>query len=110
MFEDTMRRLESAIKSIRSSEGKNNAELLELLKTLRNEVEQLSKTHGEQAQSIARHAEMAAHEATRKERADPLIEHSVEGLSLSVQGFEASHPNLTETVNSICTILARIGI
>ncbi len=110
MFEDTMRRLEAAIKSIQTSEGGKTSELLDLLQKLKNEVEQLSKTHGEQAQSIARHVELAAHEATRKERTDPLTEHSVEGLSLSVEGFETSNPKLTETVNSICTILARIGI
>ncbi len=105
-----MKRLEASIKRIQSSKGRKNAELLDLLRTLKKEVTQLSKTHGEQAHSIARHTEMAAHEATRKERADPLIENSVEGLSLSVGGFEASNPKLVETVNSICTILARIGI
>ena len=53
---------------------------------------------------------MAAHEATRQDKSPALMKHSVEGLALSAEGFEASHPKLVGIVNEICTMLARIGI
>ncbi|MFA6316074.1 MAG: DUF4404 family protein [Elusimicrobiota bacterium] len=110
MLEETLRRIEAATKSIEAGDLAKRAELLGLLKTLKAEIEELSRTHGEQAHSIAGYAALAAHEAARKKKAEDLLEHSVEGLSISVQGFEASHPKLVETVNSICTMLAGVGI
>ena len=35
---------------------------------------------------------------------------SLEGLTSSVEGFEATHPRLVQIVNSISTILANMGI
>ena len=39
-----------------------------------------------------------------------LLKLSLQGLSSSVEGFEGSHPNLVEIVNSICLALSNIGI
>jgi hypothetical protein len=35
---------------------------------------------------------------------------AIDGLSTSVKGFEASHPQLVENVNTIASALANIGI
>ena len=110
MLEETVKKMEDAVRKLQSLKGKDRAEMLALLATLRTEVERLSKTHGEQAHSIASLADMAAHEATRQDKSPDLLKHSVAGLNLSGQGFEASHPQLVAAINELCTMLARIGI
>jgi hypothetical protein len=110
MLEDTVKKMEDAIRKIDALKGQDKTELLSLLSALKTEVGRLSETNAEQAHSIASLAEMAAHEATRKDRSPALMKHSVEGLALSSEGFEASHPKLVGIVNEICTMLARIGI
>lgn len=110
MLEETVKKMEDAIRRIDSAESSDKAELLSLLASLRSEVQRLSATHEEQAHSIASLADMAAHEATRQEKSPELLQHSLTGLGLSAQGFEASHPDLVETINEICVMLARIGI
>ena len=65
-----------------------------MLGTLKSEVAELSKTHGEEAQSIAGFTELSAHEATRTEQNPELLRLSLEGLGSSVQSFERSHPRL----------------
>jgi hypothetical protein len=110
MLHDTVRKMEAAIKKLESLRGKDRAEMLALLSSLKAEVELLSKTHAEQAHSIASLADMAAHEATRQDKSPDLLKHSTEGLALSARGFEASHPKLVDAVNEVCTMLARIGI
>ena len=87
----------------------NRAELLELLETLKTEIENLAHTHADQAQSIAGFAEISTHEATREERNPQLLQLSVKGLAASVNGFELSHPRLVEIVNSISLMLSQHG-
>lgn len=110
MLKDTIKKIEQAIQRINSIDSDKKAELAGLLAVLKSEVGRLSETHGEHALSIAALAEMAAHEATRKEKSPGLLQHALDGLALSTEGFEASHPELVETINAICMMLARIGI
>jgi hypothetical protein len=85
-------------------------ELLGLLSALEAEVAQLSETDAEHAASIAGFVERSTHEATRRKRHPELLEISIEGLSASAKGFEASHPVLVANVNAVCSMLASIGI
>jgi hypothetical protein len=110
MLEDTVKKVEDAIRKIDSLKGPDKTELLALLGALKTEVARLSETDQEQAHSIASLADMAAHEATRQGKSPALMKHSVDGLALSSKGFEASHPKLVGIVNELCTMLARIGI
>jgi len=84
-------------------------ELLQLLGTLKSEVGKLAKTHDEQAESIAGFARLSAHEATRTNQNPQSLEHSVQGLRSSVDGFEKSHPKLVQIVNAISNILSNLG-
>jgi len=70
----------------------------------------LSKTHAEQAESIAGFTEVSAREATREQQNPQLLKLSLEGLNSSVEEFENSHPKLVHIVNSISTTLANLGI
>jgi hypothetical protein len=81
-----------------------------LLGTLKSEIAGLAKTHGEQADSIAGFASLSAHEATRATQNPQSLEHSLQGLRSSVDGFEQSHPKLVQIVNSISNTLSNLGI
>ena len=73
MIEDTLQEIESRLKGSESIREERRAELLELLTTLKSEVAELSKTHGEEAQSIAGFTNISAHEATRAEQNPELL-------------------------------------
>ena len=110
MIEDTIGKIEARVQGAEAIKEERRQELLQLLGTLKSEVAELSKTHGEQAQSIAGFAEVSAHEATRTEQDPELLKLSLEGMSSSVRGFEESHPRLVQIVNAISSTLSNLGI
>jgi hypothetical protein len=110
MIEETVSKIEARIQNAGSINEERRGELLQLLGTLKAEVAELSKTHNEQAQSIAGFTEVSTHEATRAQQDPRLLELSLEGLGSSVQGFERSHPRLVQIVNSISNTLSNLGI
>ena len=110
MIEDTIGKIEARIQGADAVKEERRQELLQLLGTLKSEVAELSKTHGEQAQSIAGFTDISTHEATRREQNPELLKLSLEGLGSSVQGFEESHPRLVQIVNAISNTLSNLGI
>ena len=110
MIKQTIQEIEARLQQADTIEEKNKAELLHLVTTLRSEVEQLSRTHDEQAQSIVGFTKVSAHEATRDERDPRLVKLAVDGLAASVAELESTHPKLVEIVNRICLTLSNIGI
>ena len=110
MIEDTIGKIEARIQAAESVKEERRQELLQLLGTLKSEVAALSKTHGEQAQSIAGFTEVSTHEAIRTERNPELLELSLEGLGSSAREFEESHPRLVQIVNAISSTLSNLGI
>jgi len=110
MIEDTVSKIEAKIQGADSIKNERKRELLQLLGTLKSEISNLSKTHVEQAQSIAGFTELSAHEATRSQQNPELLNLSLKGLSSSVEGFEKSHPRLVQIVNAISNTLSNLGI
>jgi archaellum component FlaC len=110
MIEDTIGKIEARIQGAEAIKEDRRHELVELLSKLKSEVAELSKTHGEQAQSIASFAEISAHEATRTERNPQLLNLSLQGLTSSVDELEKSHPRLVQIVNAISHTLSNLGI
>ena len=110
MIENTISEIEAKIRSTESVSDDHKRELLRLLGTLKTEVGTLAQTHGEQADSIANFARLSTLEATRSEPNAQLRELSNQGLLSSVGGFEQSHPQLVQIVNSISSTLANLGI
>ncbi len=110
MIEDTIEKIEDRIRGAEAIKEERRHELLQLLGTLKEEVAGLSKTHEEQAQSIAGFTELSTHEATRSEQNPELLKLSLEGMGSSVRGFEESHPRLVQIVNAISKTLADLGI
>ena len=110
MIDKTIAELEARIQRTDAVNPETRSELLQLLGTLRKEIAELPETQGEQAQSIARFADVSAHEVFRQTRDPQLVKLSLDGLSTSVSDFEKTHPNLVQVVNRICQTLANLGI
>jgi hypothetical protein len=110
MNQDRIDKIQAAVNGAQHLPDGVRAELLRLLAELKAEVEPLSDAHGEDAQSIAGFAEASIHEATRSEKKPALAEAAIGGLTASVEGFEASHPQLVEVVNRIAVALSNMGI
>jgi Mg2+ and Co2+ transporter CorA len=110
MIENTIGKIEDRIRGAETINDERRQELLQLLGTLKSEVAELSKTHEEQAESIAGFTDISAHEATRTEQNPELLKLSLEGLDSSVSEFEKSHPRLVQIVNAISNMLSNLGI
>ena len=110
MIQDQLDKIEQRLKQNQAVKESDKIELLDLLKSLRTEITDLSKTRREQAESVAGFAELSAREATRNEKNPELISLSLKGLASSVQDFEVSHPQLVEIINRFCTMLSNLGI
>ena len=110
MLQKTIENIEAKVRENSSVTDESKAELLSLLAMLKTEVGELSKTHPEQAESIASFAQASAHEATRKEKNPDLLRLSLDGLSASVKELETSHPDLLRIVNAVSQVLANMGI
>jgi hypothetical protein len=110
MINKTIASIEDRIRQTGAIGEDEKIELIKLLSELRAEVTELSETHREQAESIARFTDVSTHEATREEKDSRLLNLSVDGLTSSVEGFENSHPRLVQIVNRISVMLAGLGI
>ncbi len=110
MSKELVERIEAKIKQSAGLGDDARRELIDLLSTLKAEMSELEKTHGENAESIAGFAGAAAHEAIRAETNPHLLELAMDGLSESVKEVETEHPKLVEISNAICTMLSNLGI
>jgi TRAP-type uncharacterized transport system substrate-binding protein len=110
MLKTTIANIENKIKRNASIQDKDKTELLRLLSSLQDEVSELSKIDNEQAESITGFAQTSAHEATRKDKNEDLLDLSLKGLTSSVGELESSHPKLVEIVNRISQMLSNMGI
>lgn len=110
MIDDTVSKLEAQLRQTGNLSPERKTELLQLIGTLKTEVAELSKTNREEAQSIAKFAEVSTLEATRSAKNQKLQDLSLEGLKSSVEGFEQSHPQLVRVVDSISRTLSNLGI
>src|SRR5512141_1072703 len=110
MIDNTLDKIEDRIRGAEAIKEERRQELLQLLGTLKSEVAELSKTHEEQAQSIAGFTQVSAHEATRTEQNPELLKLSLDGLGSSVRELEQSHPRRVQIVNAISNTLSNLGI
>lgn len=110
MIQDTLAKIEARLQHADAINEDKRRELNELLERLKAEVAELSKTHSEQAESIAGFTEMSAHEATREQQNPRLLELSLRGLASSVEEFEKSHPKLVQVVNAVSNAFSNLGI
>ena len=110
MIQEQIEKIEAKIGSTENIPAETRQDLLALLATLKSEIAHLDETHSEDAQSIARFAEVSTHEATREEKRPDLVQAGIQGLTSSVEGFESSHPHLVQSVNQLAVALSNMGI
>jgi hypothetical protein len=73
MIKDTMKVIKGKIQKESSISNERKTELLGLLSTLESDINKLSKTHSEHAESITGFIERSTHEATRREKEPELL-------------------------------------
>ncbi len=110
MHKETLSKIESAIAKIEAGKSGEKAELVALLRKLKEELAALPESRLDDIRSVGYFTEAAAHEVTRQNTSVQLKNLSISGISYAVKGFEVSHPELVSVVNEICMILARMGI
>jgi len=110
MLDKTITELEERIKKADSIKGNDQSALLKLVGDLKVEITNLSKTHEEEANSIAGFTQIAAHEALRQEKNPGLFKIAQDGLEKSVEEFEVTHPTLVNTIREISDVLSNLGI
>jgi hypothetical protein len=110
MLNDKIEKIAKRISGSKSLSDAQKKEYLKLIEELKTEVASLNGSHSDDAASILNFAEVASHEALRDKRDADLGQISRSGLELAVRKFEATHPNLFASVNSICNYLAGLGI
>jgi hypothetical protein len=109
MIKTTIESIENKVRKA-DIRKEDKVELLDLLSTLEAEMLDLSRTHPEEAESIAGFTQLSAHEATRGERNEELVRLSTKGMVSSIEGFESTHEELVRIVNSIAYILSNMGL
>src|SRR5450432_2805036 len=110
MIEDRIQKIETQLRESANIPEANRAELLTLLSALKDEVGTLTRSHEEDARSIAKFMDASAHEATRAEKKPKLIEAALNGLTASAESLESSHPKLAQVVNQIAVALSNMGL
>ena len=108
MAQNTIEKIEEKIRTNKSLSESDKTQLLNLLATLKPEMEKFSNVQAEHAERVAGFIERSTHEALRQQKNPTLLKLAIDGLSASVKGFEASHPQLVENVNTIALSLIHI--
>jgi ABC-type transporter Mla subunit MlaD len=108
--QNTIEKIEEKIRTNKSLNESDKTQLLNLLAALKPEMAKFSNDQAEHAESVAGFIERSTHEALRQKKNPTLLKLAIDGLSASVKGFETSHPQLVENVNTIASALANIGI
>lgn len=110
MIDETIQRIEARLRSAEAMPEPTRAELLSLLKTLKSEVSRLPAGNAEQAQNIARAADVSTEQAVAADRDPASYRGAIDDLAGSVREFEGSHPRLVQIVNNIANTLSGLGI
>ena len=110
MTDERIEKTKSAVESAGDMPADKKAELLDLLSKLKPAIAEVSQTHHEDAQCIARLVEASAQETIRAQKKPDLIKKLSRELKKSVESFEASHPQLVAFVTEYTTFLSAMGI
>lgn len=110
MLNETLNKIETILKSSAQLTVSERDQLQKLYAELRGELDQLSQTQAEHAESIAAFASVAAQESLRKNKNSELTHLSLQGLKTSIDDFEDSHPKLFTTIQAIINSLRGLGV
>ena len=106
-IEETIKKIEKGMQGV---DSQKREVLLQLVKELKEEIQQLPASSQEQGESIARFTGVSADELNRNEPNQNLVDLALQGLATSAQDLESTHPKVVHLVNSICDALTQIGV
>jgi prefoldin subunit 5 len=109
MTDEHIEKIKSAVESADHIPAEKKEEVVAALTDLKPAIAEIAQTHAEDAQSIRRSVEAAAHEAARKDNAPEHLNTALDDLKQSVEKFEASHPELFASVTRYSTLLSALG-
>lgn len=105
MIDKTIEKIEKSIQKIDHIEDSQKSDLLNLVTTLKGELDTLPQESSKQAQSLAEFVEANTGKAAiKEEKVEPTV------LESAIKEFEVSHPKLVEAFNQICMMLSNSGI
>lgn len=110
MPQATIENLKNKVKTNSTVNETKKTVILDLLETLKPEIDLLAAEKAEHAMFITGFVEHSTDEAMQEPGNPTLLKLSIDGLKASVVGFETSHPQLVKTVNTIAEALASMGI
>lgn len=110
MIDDTLKQLEEILKRNAQLSDTERSQLLDLTQQLKSELGQTPSDQREKAQSVANFAKATISESLRVEQDEKLKEVSEKGLQLAVRHFEATHPGIVATIESLLMTLSTLGI
>ena len=102
--------LEARIQETHELSPQQKEELLRLVSALKEAMAVFPTTPEAHAPSRTRATDTAEAETTRQDTPRHPLRSAMDDVSTSVEAFEASHPELVNTVNQISTLLANMGI
>jgi ABC-type transporter Mla subunit MlaD len=110
MSDERIEKTKSTVDAADHIPADKKAALSATLSKLKPALAEVSQTHPEHAESIARLVEASAHEATRREKRPEHLRKLLQELKESAQNFEASHPRFAAFVTEYSTVLSALGI
>jgi prefoldin subunit 5 len=110
MTEEHIEKIKSAVEAADHIPTEKKDEVVAALAKLKPAIAEIAQTHAEDAQSIRRSVEAAAHEAARKDKRPENLNTALDDLKRKVEKFEASHPELFASVSRFSTLLSALGI
>jgi ABC-type transporter Mla subunit MlaD len=110
MSDERIEKTKSTVDAADHIPADKKAALSAALSKLKPALEQISETHQEHAESIARLVEASAHEATRRKKRSAHLKKLAHELRQSVEHFEASHSQLVAFVTEYSAVLSALGV
>jgi Domain of unknown function (DUF4404) len=107
---DRLGQLEARIHETHELSPQQREELLRLVLELKEAMAAFPTTPEVHAPSRTHVIDTAESETTRQDTPQHPLRSAMDDVSTSVEAFEASHPELVNTVNQISTLLANMGI
>jgi hypothetical protein len=106
---DRLGQLEARIHESHDLSPQQKEELLRLVSELKEAMAEGSITHGADPHDTTSGPGRSTPEGTRQDTRQHPVRLAMDDLSASVEAFEASHPELVNTVNQISTLLANLA-
>jgi predicted neutral ceramidase superfamily lipid hydrolase len=107
---DRLGHLEARIHETHELSPQQKEEILRLVAELKEAMAAFPTIPEAHAPSRTRVTDTAEAETTRQDKLQHPVRRAMDDVSTWVEAFEASHPELVNTVNQISTLLANMGI